>query len=81
MSRALAVLLLLAPVATAQNNPDGVVGQSSCKTCHADVHAKWDASRHSKMVQPATVKSVLGDFELETVRLRGKDYGLRTART
>ncbi|HXV65450.1 MAG TPA: ammonia-forming cytochrome c nitrite reductase subunit c552 [Vicinamibacteria bacterium] len=78
MSRALAALLLLAPVATAQNNPDGVVGESRCKTCHADEHAKWDGSRHSKMVQPATKKSVLGDFDRETVRLRGEDYGLRT---
>lgn len=67
----------LGALASAQTNPEGVVGQEACRSCHEDVHAKWDASRHSKMVQPATVESVQGDFDAESIRLRGKDYGLR----
>ena len=54
-----------------------MVGQAACQECHAETHAKWDASRHSKMVQPATTESVQGDFNTSKITLRDDVYGLR----
>jgi len=54
-----------------------VVGADACERCHVEVHAKWDASRHSKMVRPATPDIVIGDFNRKRVTLRGQPYGFR----
>lgn len=54
------------------------VGASVCASCHAAVHDTWQSGRHSKMLQPATVRSVKGTFAGE-ISLRGKRYRLREA--
>jgi len=55
----------------------GYTGAAACAKCHAEVHAKWSQSRHSKMVQPATRTSVKGDFTRAKLQLRGAPYALR----
>jgi predicted CXXCH cytochrome family protein len=44
----------------------------------AEVHRAWTSGRHSKMLQPATRGSVIGDFHQSELRLRGQPYRLRT---
>jgi predicted CXXCH cytochrome family protein len=51
-------------------------GAASCTACHTDAARRWSGARHSKMVQPATVAAVQGDFSRGTVTLRGQDYAL-----
>lgn len=57
-----------------------MVGEQACKKCHSDIHQTWDASRHSKMVQPATPQSVKGDFRAGNIRLDGDGYRVRFAK-
>ena len=52
-------------------------GAAACAKCHAEIHAKWSQSRHSKMVQPATRTSVKGDFTRGKLQLRGAPYAVR----
>ena len=56
---------------------NGYVGAAVCAKCHVDEHHKWSGSRHSKMVQPATMAGVKGDFSRHEVTLRGSKYLLR----
>lgn len=53
------------------------VGAKVCATCHEDNHSAWRSGRHSKMLQPATAESVLGDFTQTSLTLHGKPYQLR----
>jgi len=69
-------VLALVLWATPQPQTPGVVGKATCQTCHAELHARWESSRHSKMVQPATRDSVAGDFSRNRIELRGQTYGL-----
>lgn len=55
------------------------VGAETCARCHARTHDAWTSARHSKMLQPATVASVKGDFSKLAVTLNGRRYGLRVA--
>src|SRR4051794_8166226 len=57
-----------------------IVGASVCATCHQDVHDSWKSGRHSKMIQPANDSSVLGDFSLKHLTLRGQPFQLRVAK-
>ena len=52
-------------------------GAAACGKCHANVSHTWSASRHSKMVQPATTAGVVGDFGRGAVTLRGSVYRFR----
>jgi predicted CXXCH cytochrome family protein len=52
-------------------------GAAACGKCHANVGHTWSASRHSKMVQPATTAGVVGDFGRAPVTLRGGVYSFR----
>jgi tetratricopeptide (TPR) repeat protein len=52
----------------------GYVGAKACIPCHEEIHARWDGSRHSKMVRPATPEGVRGDFSAKPVRLRDETY-------
>jgi len=56
-----------------------VVGSQACATCHTAIHADWKGARHSKMIQPATAASVVGDFSKGSVTLKGQRYRLRVA--
>jgi predicted CXXCH cytochrome family protein len=53
------------------------VGAQACASCHKQMHADWTGGRHSKMIQPATPTSVLGDFSKSGVTLKGSPYRLR----
>ena len=64
---------MLALVTLASAEPT-FVGAGACLTCHPDAYGKWDGSRHSKMVRPATAEGVRGNFETGTVELRGETY-------
>jgi hypothetical protein len=50
------------------------VGAAACGECHAARHRVWTSGRHSRMIQPATAQSVLGDFSRGALRLRGDAY-------
>jgi predicted CXXCH cytochrome family protein len=52
-------------------------GAAACGKCHANINHTWMASRHSKMVQPATQEGVVGDFGRGAVTLRGGVYRFR----
>lgn len=52
------------------------VGASKCAECHTSVHRTWSGARHSKMLQPATAATVVGDFSQSTVTLRGLRFEL-----
>lgn len=52
----------------------GYVGSDACIECHAENHATWDASYHSKMTQVADPAKVIGDFDNVTVINQGRKY-------
>ena len=56
------------------NRPAGptFVGAQACAACHQQIHADWKGARHSKMMQPATPASVIGDFSKDSVTLQGQ---------
>ena len=74
-----AVLLLFAraSVRGADEPAAAFVGSARCASCHEGMHRTWTSGRHSRMLQPATSQTVLGDFRVGTVELRGRRYGLR----
>src|SRR5262249_61751898 len=55
----------------------GFVGAARCGECHRAMAAKWTSGRHSRMLQPASAASVVGDFAPRRLELRGRRYGLR----
>jgi predicted CXXCH cytochrome family protein len=70
------MFILAVAAADAASGP-AYVGEAACAKCHAAIHSQWSHSRHSKMVQPATVASIQGDFNRGVVKLRGLPYVLR----
>ncbi|NND96915.1 MAG: C cytochrome precursor [Pirellulaceae bacterium] len=54
----------------------GFVGSDACKECHANNHASWDASYHSKMTQVAEPENVLGNFDNIRITHKDKQYFL-----
>ena len=54
----------------------GYVGSQSCRSCHPNEHASWDASYHQSMTQPATAESVLAPFDGVTLLWEGWAYHL-----
>jgi len=70
------IWLSVAASAGAAGSPS-FAGASACGKCHANVSHTWSASRHSKMVQPATTAGVVGDFGRGPVTLRGGVYRFR----
>src|SRR5260370_41111551 len=70
-------MALLPLVASIPAQGSSYVGMAVCAKCHAEIHRQWTHSRHSKMVQPATMDSAQRDFKLARVNLRGTTYGLR----
>ena len=55
------------------------VGARACAACHQDVHDDWSGGRHSKMIQPAAARSVIGDFSRTRLTLHGQPFRLRVA--
>src|SRR5438552_12107528 len=58
---------------------NGFVGAQACASCHQAMHDTWSRGRHSKMIQPATAASVVGDFSRRSVTLHGRSFQLREA--
>ena len=73
------VLLLGAALSSRAAETADYAGAAACAKCHAQAHRQWSESRHSQMVQPATVKAVRGDFARGRIVLRGSPYLLRQA--
>jgi predicted CXXCH cytochrome family protein len=79
------LLLTLAWSIRSHSQPDrlvpapGFVGAQACASCHRQIHTDWTGGRHSKMLQPATSSSVLGDFSKDGITLKGNRYRLRVA--
>jgi predicted CXXCH cytochrome family protein len=72
------IWLWMAACASAAGLPS-FAGAAACAKCHANVNHTWSASRHSKMVQPATTTGVVGDFGRGAVTLRGSVYRFRVS--
>ena len=53
------------------------IGAAACAACHPKMHQDWTRGRHSRMVQPATAATALGDFSQTRLTLHGKPYRLR----
>jgi predicted CXXCH cytochrome family protein len=59
-----AVLLALTPARA--DEPAAYTGSAACTGCHAAEAALWKTSHHAMAMQPATPKTVLGDFNEKT---------------
>jgi hypothetical protein len=51
--------------------------EATCAGCHQQVHLEWSGARHGKMLQLATLSSVLGDFRHGPITLHGAAYSLQ----
>lgn len=65
----------------------GYVGSGECRQCHSQQYADWEDSHHDLAMQPATLDTVLGDFNDAVFQHRGiqtrfykkgEEYWLRT---
>ena len=72
----LPTLLFFAAALARAAGDNGYAGAASCAPCHGEIQKRWAASRHSKMVQPATSSSVQGDFARGQIALHGEKYTL-----
>lgn len=75
------LVALLAPFqgqaqSTGENkvDADGYVGSQTCAACHDDQYQRWKGSHHDWAMQPATEKTVLGNFN----NARFKHYGQKS---
>jgi hypothetical protein len=78
----LLLLILSRPAGTAQSAAPPAAeyaGAQACAACHTEVHETWRSGRHSRMLQPATTSSVIGDFSKASVILHGSRFQLRSA--
>ncbi len=55
-------LLLYQSAAAVQPDPIQYLGRSVCVECHQEQDARWSDSHHDLAMQPATVETVLADF-------------------
>ena len=58
------------------NADRGFVGSGACLDCHAENHASWRDSYHSKMTQTASEESVVPSFDNVTLTGRGRTWEL-----
>src|SRR6266550_2639246 len=65
------------PVTDATQAAPTFVGAATCGSCHQEIHDRWKSARHSKMLQPATIATVAGNFSTKSITLRGSRYGLQ----
>ena len=63
----------------AASSPPVFVGAQACASCHRQMHDTWLSGRHSKMLQPATASSVIGNFAQGSATLHGNRFQLRSA--
>jgi predicted CXXCH cytochrome family protein len=78
LARSVGTLLLLTVALPLQGQSDkGYVGADACAACHANINHKWAESLHNKIMQPATERTVEGNFALGKVVLRGSTFLLQ----
>jgi len=65
------------PSGQSGDGANGFVGAKACASCHQTMHDTWSRGRHSKMIQPASAASVVGDFSRRSVTLHGRPFQLR----
>jgi predicted CXXCH cytochrome family protein len=53
---------------------EGFVTSAACKACHPAQYATWHDSYHRTMTQPATLESVLGNFDVRRLSSHGRYY-------
>ena len=53
------------------------MGAKACAKCHAAIHQGWSSSLHSRILQPASPASVLGDFSQARVEIERSPFVLR----
>ncbi len=58
--------LVLALSSARADEPAAYTGSAACTGCHAAEAALWKTSHHAMAMQPATPKTVLGDFNEKT---------------
>lgn len=73
----LVLFVLAAPGSLRGQEVPRYVGPDVCTKCHASVHQQWGESLHSKILQPATRSSVLGDFGAGKIALHDSKYSIQ----
>jgi predicted CXXCH cytochrome family protein len=63
----------------AGDRSNAFIGAQACAACHPQMHDTWSRGRHSRMLQPASAASVVGDFSRSSVTLHGRPFQLRAA--
>jgi len=59
------IALLLSSGAQFQSSSAGpLAGSAACRSCHADVYAKWSDSIHGRMIQRANRNSVVANIDM-----------------
>lgn len=64
------------PIGLARSPDQTLVGSARCAECHESMHRTWTGARHSRMLQPATPATVLGDFSQKSITLRSTRFEL-----
>ena len=59
-----------------RQNAAGFASSQTCRTCHPKEFHSWHGSYHRTMTQLATPKSVVGDFNDQTIEYFGKTFRL-----
>jgi tetratricopeptide (TPR) repeat protein len=71
----LAALLLLAVALPAKAQSEKTyVGARACVACHQSAYRQWSDSWHGKVLQPATARTIEGNFAPGKVTLRGSTF-------
>jgi len=53
---------------------DGYVSSDTCRSCHPEQYASWEASYHRTMTQVATPETVVPSFDGVEVQVHGRRY-------
>jgi predicted CXXCH cytochrome family protein len=69
-------LALALALSSAESPAPPLAGARTCAECHRKTTERWHDGRHSKMLQPSTTSTVLGDFSRRRIALRGQAYEL-----
>lgn len=70
-----------ATAATPLSFRDQYAGSAACAECHAKEYTEWRRSLHSRMEQPATAATVIGDFSPQGTLVKTEAAGKRIVLT
>lgn len=74
----LVLFLLFVPSTPQGQTSPGEIEDRICSRCHNEVHHQWANSLHAKMFQPASPRSVLGDFSAGKLSLHDSTYAAQS---